>query len=835
MTLLRTAFRSLTRTPLVTLVVVFSLGLGIGSNTAIFSLMHQILLKPLPVPEPGELVLLTSPRDFKGGRQSMNDAGELEYIFSYPVFRELETAGEGAIELAAFRSVGANLATEAGTTSGALLIVSGAYFPALGVQPALGRYLTPQDDVDGAGNPVVVLGYGYWQDQLGGDPLVLNTAMKVNGHSFTIVGVTPPTFTGLTLGNAPDVYIPLAFKPLMTPGWDGTDNYRDYWLYLFGRLAPGVTREQALAALNGRYAGLVEEQAATVEGRDEEYLQRFRESRLALEPGRQGNSSFRDGARAPLQILMAATVLVLFIAMANATNLLLARSAMRRRELGVRVALGAGRRHLMVQLLSEALMLALAGGLVGLLLGSWTLSLIIGWIGGSDISGYFLTTRLQLPVLFFGIGLVTITGLLLGFYPAWEASRRDVIASLGDGSGRGSTGRGASRVRRALVAAQVMVSIVLLMPTGLFTRSLSNLLNVDLGMPIDDMVTFRVAPDQNGYSQERIRTLYERMETELAAIPGVRVVSSSVVPLISNSNWGSSLTVEDFGGGPDVDSHSNLNMISPDFFSNMGIALLAGREFTTADGADAPQVAVVNQTWTDHFCAGENPLGKRFAQAWGDDVELDIEIVGLVRDTQYSSVRQDPPRLFYLPWSQLGQLNDMSFYVRSALPADEVIPELRRVMMTIDPDLPLENLWTMREQVRENIMADRIVMQLSALFALLATVLAMMGLYGVMAYSVAQRVREIGIRMALGADRGKVRSLVMRDLLRLLAIGLVIGIPLSLVLAKFAESQLYGVSFFDAPVLAAAVFVLVLAALTAGIVPSQRATRVDPVDSLRQE
>jgi predicted permease len=276
-------------------------------------------------------------------------------------------------------------------------------------------------------------------------------------------------------------------------------------------------------------------------------------------------------------------------------------------------------------------------------------------------------------------------------------------------------------------------------------------------------------------------------------------------------------------------------MISPGFFSKMGVALLAGREFNAGDGREAPQVAVVNQTWTDHFSPDESPLGKRFAQSWGDGVELDIEIVGLVQDTQYSSVRQDPPRLFYLPWQQLTQLNDMSFYVRSALPAEEIIPELRRVMTGIDPDLPLENLWTMRDQVRENIMADRITVQLAALFAMLATVLAMMGLYGVMAYSVAQRVREIGIRMALGADRSRIRSLVMKDLLRLLVIGLAIGIPVALGLAKLVESQLYGITAFDAPVLIVAVLVLVAAALTAGIVPSQRATRVDPVTSLRQD
>jgi len=835
MTLLRSAFRSLIRTPLVTLVVVLSLGLGIGSNTAIFSLMHQIMLKPLPVPEPGELVLVHSPPDFKSGRISTNDAGDQGYAFSYPAFRELEGAGDGAIELAAFRSLGANLATDAGTTSGEMLVVSGAYFPALGISPRLGRFITGQDDVHGAGNPVVVISYGYWQDQLGGDPGVIDESIKVNGQPFTVVGVAPPAFTGLTLGHTPDVYVPLAFKPRLTPGWDGTDRYNDYWLYLFGRLGPGSTPERAAASLNGPYSGIVAEQAAGMEERDEEYRERFAASRLDLEPGRRGSSGFREGAREPLWILMAATVLVLMIAMANATNLLLARSAMRRRELGVRVALGAGRRHLMIQLLTEALLLALAGGAVGLLLGWWTLSMIVGWIGGGGMSVYFLTTRLQWPVLLFGLGVVTLAGHLLGLYPAWEASRRDVIESLGDGSGRGSAGRGPARVRRALVAAQVVISIVLLVPTGLFTRSLLNLLEVDLGMPIDDLITFRVAPDQNGYSQQRIRELYDRMTVELETVPGVTAVTSGVVPLISGNNWVSTLTVEGFEGGPDIDSNSSLNMVAPGFFTDLQIPLLAGRDFAPTDEAGAPRVAVVNEAFADHFFEGRNPVGRRFGQGWGDAVELDTEIVGLVPDTRYSSVRADPPRLFYLPWAQISTLNDMAFYVRSALPAGETIVGLRRVMTAIDPDLPLENLRTMPEQVREDLMADRIVMQLSALFAALATLLAMIGLYGVMAYSVARRVREIGIRMALGADRTRIRSLVMRDLLRLLAIGLVIGIPLALAVSKVAESQLFGVTAFDAPVLAAAVALLALASLAAGIIPGHRATRVDPVASLRQE
>jgi len=835
MRLIRIAVRSLRRAPIVVLVVVFSLGLGIGSNTAIFSLVYQILLRPLQVPEPQELVLVNSPGDLKSGRSSTNDAGGMDFIFSYPAFRELESAAAPTIELAGFRSLGANLATDSGTASGSLLLVSGSYFNALRIQPHLGRLITPGDDIPDGGNPVAVVSYGYWSDQLGADPEVVNSNLRVNSHAFTIIGVAPQGFTGLTLGNTPDVYVPLDFKPLMTPGWDGTDRYDDYWLYLFGRLASGVSPEQAETAHNGTYRGIVAQQSATVSGLTEAEMEQFRVSRLTLNSGKRGNSGFREGAFAPLLILTAATILVLLIAMANAANLLLTRSAMRRQELGIRVALGAGRRHLMTQLLTEATLLAFAGGIVGLLLGSWTLSLIVSWIAEGEATVYFLTTSFQLPVLIFSLVLVMVVGFLLGLYPALEASRRDVVASLGDGSMKTSSGKGAARIRRALVIAQVSVSVMLLFPTGLFTRSLSKLLNVDLGMSTEDLVTFRVSPDLNGYTQEQVRQLYLRMVEELEAIPGVSMATPSLIPLISGSNWGSTIAVEDFEGGPDTDSFSNWNSVGDDFFADMGITLLAGREFGPGDGQGAPQVAIVNQTFAEQFTKGENPVGKRMTQGWGENIELDIEIIGLVQDTKYSDVKQDPRRIFYLPWQQRDLVNDMSFYVRSALPSEQTIMELRRVMTTIDPDLPLENLWTMDDQVRSNIMADRIVMQLSALFALLATILAMMGLFGVMAFSVTQRTREIGIRMALGADVPQIRKLVMSDLLRLLVIGMTIGIPLALGVSKLAESQLYGVNAFDLPIMAATIVTLCLAALLAGLLPARRATQVDPVTSLRQE
>lgn len=834
---IRHAFRSLTRTPVVTLVVILSLGLGIGATTAIFSLMHQILLRELPVPEPEGLALITSPAEFKGGRQSTNDSGDNHFVFSYRAFRALEASEQDAADVAAFRMLGANIASEAIIESGSLALVSGGYFPALRIQPALGRLISYQDDVPGKGNPVAVLGYGYWQDRLGGDPQVLDRTLRVNGEPFTVVGVAPREFTGLTIGSEPDVYLPLDFKPRMTPGWDGTERYDDYWLYLFARLAPDATLERAASALNVTYAGFVEEQAATITDRDADYIQRFRESRLTLTEGSRGNSNMREGSQVPLLILMAATVLVLLIAMANAANLLMARAAQRGKELSIRAALGAGRRHIVAQMLTESLLLSLLAGGTGILIGWWTLAMLIRWIGSGEAATYFLTTHLQWPVLFFAIGVSVLAGILIGLYPAWEASRRDVSDALRDDTERASAGRGSARLRKGLVAAQVTISVLLLVPTGLFLKSLVNLLHADLGMETEEVVDFRVSPERNGYTPEEIKSLYIRMEEELAALPGVESVTSSMVPLITNSNWRSSVTVQGHPSDFDMDTFSNFTEVGPRFFSKMGIPLIRGREFDPRDGEGAAQVAVVNQAFVDHFFEeGEDPVGRRMGRGIGDGVELDIEIVGLVRDAAYSSVRtEEPPRVFYTPWRQDDSLGGMSFYVRSALGAEQTIPALRQAMARIDRDLPLEDLRTMEATVQDNIQADRIVLQLAAVFAFLATALAMMGLYGVMAYSVAQRIREIGIRMAMGAAAARIRMMVMREMMVILGIGLLIGVPASLVLARLSESQLFGVQAWDLPVIAGAVLALTVASVAAGFFPAHRAARVDPVKSLRYE
>ena len=824
----RFAFRSLVKAPLLSLVVILSVGLGIGANTAIFSLLHQIILDSLPVQHPEELVVLTAPAEFKGGSSRTDDSGGMEHIFSYPLFRELEKHPQGFTAVAAFRSLGANVSFQKQTLPTGILIVSGGYFPTLGVKPLLGRIIEPSDDT-GTGNPVAVLSYGYWTDHLGGETSVLNQPIKVNGQVFTIIGVAPRNFTSTTLGQEPSVFVPLIFKPLLTPNWNGTDRWNDYYLYLFARLKPGVSHAQAEGALNSVYAGLLELQAQKPGFFYQKKRDRFLHSKLALQDGSHGQSSMRTEAKTPLIILMSATAMVLLIAMANAANLLLARSAQRRREMAIRAAMGAGQGDLMSQMLAEALLLAMAGGITGLGFAAITSKILLAQLAG-DGPIHFLSASLEWPVLLYGLGLSAITGLLFGLYPAWEAARASLATTLKDESGQSSGTKGTARVRKVLVCAQVTISLVLLIPTGLFLKSLVNLVHVDLGMRTENLIGFSVSPALNGYKAEQTRALFERIEGELAAIPGARNVSAAMVPLISGSNWGTDIRVE--GAKPtDNDTNARYNELGPGFFGKLGIPLIAGREFTESDTAAGPKVAIVNETFVKRFLAGLSPVGSRFFY----NGPPAAEIVGVVKDSHYSGVKQKPPAMFYTPWRQDKELNSLEFYVRSALPERQMVPQVRRVLASIDPDLPPENLRTLDEQIGKNIQTDRLVLQLAATFAILATVLAMLGLYGVMAHSVTRRTREIGIRMALGAGPHRIRGMVLRELGWILGIGLVTGVPAALALSKYTRSQLFGVEAFDLVVVAGAVAALALTAVAAAYLPVRRASRVNPLDALRYE
>jgi predicted permease len=829
---LRLAFRTLFKSPFVTLVAILSLALGIGANSAIFSLFDQILLRPLPVPNPHELVNLQAPGP-KPGSQSCGQAGNCEEVFSYPMFRDLERVQTTFTGIAAHRPFGASLGYQGTSLSGEGLLVSGSYFPVLGLNPALGRLFTTEDDKTIGGHFVVVLTHDYWRNRFELNPNVLNETLVINGQAMTIVGVAPRGFAGTTLGQNPDVFVPITMRGLMSPGFNAFENRRSYWAYLFARLQPGVSREQATVAINGPYHAIVNDVEAPLQkGMSEQTMARFKAKQITTEPGTRGQTSFDDDARTPVVVLLAVTGTVLLIACANIANLLLVRGAGRAGEMAVRLSIGANRRQLITQLLTESILLAVFGAAAGLLVGKWTLDLIASLLppdATRELGFSFSPTM----IVFAAIAALG-TGLVFGLFPALHSTRPDLAATLKNQAGQPGGAKAARRFRTTLATVQIALSMALLVPAGLFAKSLVNVTRIDLGLKADHMVTFALAPELNGYNTERTRQLFERVETELAAIPGVTSVAATIVPVLAGDNWGNSLRVEGFEAGPDTDTHANFNGVGPGYFKTMGIALVAGREFTPADVFGAAKVAVVNQAFAKKFNLGPNPIGKHFATG-GQKGTLDIEIVGLVQDAKYSEVKRAIPPQYFLPYKQEERLGYGYFYVRTATPPEQMLSTIPVVMRKLDASLPLGDIKTMEQQVRENVSEDRLISTLSLSFALLATVLAAVGLYGVLAYSVAQRTREFGLRMALGADGGTVRGIVMKQVGKMAIVGGLIGLVVAVAVGRLAQSLLFEIQGHDPLVLTGSTIALGLVAIGAGLIPAMRASKIDPMNALRYE
>ncbi|MEX2467544.1 MAG: ABC transporter permease [Gemmatimonadota bacterium] len=832
---LKLAVRTLLKSPFVTAVAVLSLALGIGANAAIYSMFDEMLLRALPVEEPEELVNLSAPGP-KPGSQSCNQAGDCDAVFSYPMFRDLQEAGGPFTGLAAHRLFPVNLAQSGQTQSGEGLMVSGSYFPLLGVRPALGRLLGPGDDEVVGAHFVVVLSHDYWENRLGSDPSVLNQSLIVNGQAMTVVGVAPRGFRGTTLGGDPDVFVPITMRGIMNPGFDGFENRRSYWAYVFARLRSNVTLERADSEVNTAYASIVNEvEAPLQEGMSAETLERFRQKRLVLEPGYRGQSSVHAEVQTPLAILFAVTGVVLLIACANIANLLLARGAGRAQEMAIRGSLGARRSQLLKQLLTESLLLAVLGGAASLWVAHWTLGFIASVLPTEAIST--LTLALDRSVVLFAGGLSIGTGIVFGLYPAIANSRPDLQSILKAGSGQPSGARQAARFRSTLVTAQIALSTALLVPAGLFIRSLSNVSQIDLGVEAaGEVVTFQIAPELNGYESERSAALFRQVEEELAALPGVSGASAGLVPIMAGSSWGTDVSVEGFESGPDINSNSRLNEVGPGYFSTLGIPLVAGREFDASDEEGAPLVAVVNEAFTRKFnLDGAQAVGKWMSTGGSGQSELDIQIVGVVQDAKYNEVKGEVPPVFFRPYRQTGQYGFMTFYARTSVDPTTILSAIPSVVARADANLPVEDLKTLEQQVRDNVFLDRIISTLSAAFALLATVLAAIGLYGVLAYTVAQRTREIGLRMALGAGRDRVRKMVLGQMTRMLVVGGALGVVLALAVGRAAQSLLFGVEGYDPFVIAGVVALLSAIALGAAFIPAQRASRVDPMDALRYE
>jgi predicted permease len=827
----RLAFRTLFKSPFVTAVAIISLALGIGANAAIYSLFDQLLLAPLPVHQPERLANLAAPGP-KAGSTSCNNAGDCDVIFSYPMFRDLEKAQTGFSSLAAHRLFSANIAYDGETLNGEGVMVSGSYFGTLGLQPHRGRLLTPADDETVGAHFVAVLSHAFWESRLGGDPDVVGRTIIVNGHPFTIIGIAPAGFNGTTVGSRPVVFVPITMRGVVNPGFAGFENRRSYWVYVFGRLKEGVTLEQAKLSINAVYRPIINDVEVPLQQGmlSEQWMNQFRSKEVEATDGRRGQSSVSTEVRTPMLLLMGTTLVVLLIACANIANLLLARGANRGMEMAVRLSIGANRRQVISQLLTESVLLGAMGAVGGVVVAWWTLSLLGSMLPPEAVQSLELSVSGRVITVAAVLGVAT--GLLFGIFPALHSTRSDLVTTIRANAGNLTVTRAAARFRASLVTAQVALSIALLILAGLFMRSLVNIGRVDLGLRTENIVTFGISPQLNGYSIERSHQLFQRVEEELAALPGVISVSSALVPVLAGSSWGSDVSVEGFERGPDIDANARMNVVGPGYFTLLDVPVLAGREFTEQDAMGGRPVAVVNEAFLRKFNLDRDAVGKRMSDR---GTELDTEIIGIVRDSKYNDVKDDVPPMYFKPWRQQDNVGALTFYVRTGADSEQVMRAIQPALARIDPNLPVENLKSLVQQVRENVFLDRVIGTLSAAFAGLATLLAAVGLYGVLAYTVERRTREIGVRMALGADASRVRLMVLRQVAVITLIGSALGLIAAWAVGRVMGSVLYQVEGADPIVFAAAFAVLSTFALAAGYFPALRASRVDPLSALRYD
>lgn len=713
---LRYGARMLLKQPGFTLIAVVTLALGIGANTAIFSLLDQVLLRRLPVERPEELVVLRSPGQMNGHLTSDSDSAT---SFSYPFYKKLREQNQTFAGLLARYAIPLSVSAQGQTERAAGELVSGNYFEVLGVTPALGRVFSLQDDQLAGAHPVAVLSYGYWQRRYGLNPAVLNQTLLVNGHALTVVGVARAGFSGVQVGQTPDIFIPVTMKAQMTPNWDGLDKWNDWWLAVIGRLKPGLTRAQAEAASAPVYHALLEEQLTQMPGLSQERRTRFLNRRLELQPGAQGRAVFQSEAGAPLWVLFGMVLLVLLIACANIANLLFVRGLGRQRELAIRLALGAQRVQLMRQLLIESLLLALLGGAVGLLLAAWVSDLLVSLLNDSG-QARGLSAALDGRVLLFTCALSLVTGVLFGLIPAWRVTRGDMTPALKDQSAASSASRSQVRLRKGLVAAQVALTMLLLIGSGLFTRTLWKLSQVDLGLQPEQLITFSIAPELNGYTPAKTVALYDQLSETLSGLPGVQGVAVAETSLLTDDDSAGNVTVRGAGEREGQDTRARYNWVGPGSFAAWRMPLLLGREFTRTDTVQSQKVAIVNESFVKHFLPNRSPLGVRFAFGRGSDVKFDIEIVGVVKDGKYTNVRETAKPFAFRPYAQDRDLGSVSFYVRAQQQTMGLAPLLRREVQRLDANLPVFDLKTVEAVIGENLFGERLLTWLSLCFGALA-------------------------------------------------------------------------------------------------------------------
>ncbi len=816
--------RAMLRSPGITLVALLSLALGIGANTAIFSLMDAVMLRSLPVKNPEQLVLLG-----EANSNGITDEFGATQLYSYPFYRELQKRNQVFSQTAAIFSMSSDIH---GTVSGRnqaepmhVQLVSGTYFSTLGVQAMMGRALTDEDDSTKGDHPVAVISDSWWKKDLARDPNVLNRTLKIGDTTYSIVGVAPPEFFGTTVGESPDIWIPMSMVEQIPPHFKGaySDNFAES-LYILGRLKPGVSMAQATTNVNLLFQQILRQFRGSLSQDDAKAL---KQAHVPLTPMATGLSGLRRQFSDPLKILMGIAGMVLLIACANIANLLLARSTARTREFAVRQALGAGRGRLVRQLLTESMMLALAGGALGVAFAAAASRLLLRLVSGGPET-VPLSLAIDSRMLLFTLAVTLVTALLFGTIPAMRATRLELTQSLKDRQGA-ATVRSKGLLAKSLIISQVAFSLLLVVAAGLFLRSLVNLTHVDLGFDKQNVLFVHLDESSAGYKDDepRIYALYRQITERASALPGVHGAGFSSF-VFHEGSWNGSVQVAGAEKPSDVDVKHNV--ITNGYFSALHIPLLAGRDFGPQDTATSQKVAIISERMARTMFPKGNPIGRHYSLGDKDGTE----VIGVVKDVKFGSLQEDPETLDYVPATQhpmyLGDL-----VVRYTGDFSNVSSAVQRTIHEIDHTLPITDVTTLDEWVARSITDERVIAQLSTFFGLLAIFLSAIGIYGLMSYVVSRRTNEIGIRMALGAERMHVRWLVMREVLILVAAGIAIGVPAALLSSRLVASMLFGLRATDAASLLAAVAVMLLIAALAGYLPARRASRVDPMVALRYE
>jgi predicted permease len=829
---IRYAFRQFRKSPLFTVIAIVTLALGIGASTAIFTLLDQALIRTLPVSHPEQLVRLRYTGESPGHTNVFG--GDDQDFYSYPMYRDLRDKNGVFSGLIANdeKYVGVQWNNRSEIIEAEL--VSGNYFQVLGLKPAVGRLLLPSDDLANS-NPVVVLSFNYWKTKFGSDPSVVGRALMLNAQPFTIIGVAQPGFRSIVAGETPGLFVPTAAKNIITPRWQDLEDRQSHWLTIVGRLKPGEKIQQAQAGLEPLWHAIRADELKQFGYHSARTRRLFLdESHIQLLDSARGFSPLRDQIGTPLLILMGMVGLLVLMACVNISSLLLVRAAGRTREMAVRYAIGAGRWQIVRQLLLEGVLLGLAGGALGLLMAPVLCDFLIRTTFTDPMSEVPFSSHPDTRILFFNFAVAFAVSILFSLAPALRFLRPNLVSSLKQQT---ATATGSPlRFRRISVGAQIAVSLLLLIGAGLFVRTLRNLQSVNVGFSTDHLVSFEVNPRLAGYKAEQMQALNGRILDALAALPGVRAVAASDDPDLAGNDATGDMAIAGYQAHEGEDVSVEQPWVTPTYFSTMQVPVLAGRAFNDGDTIDHRSVAVVNASFAKHFFrTPQDAIGRMIGTDRDAKSKFDIEIVGVVADTKHANLRDPAKRTVYRPLLQNPQMNSVTYLVRTWEDPKTAETNLRSAMQQLDSKLALSHLQTEDEQIANVLSTERLFAMLSVSFGVVAVLLAAIGLYGVLAYSTAQRTREIGIRMAMGARRSSVVQMVLQDVLWICGVSVVVTLPLALMLGRLLQQQLYGIGAGDPVTLFAGTLLVSGVALLSAMIPARRAASVEPMEALRTE